>query len=197
MRAELEEADVPGCGGCQHNKSSTKPRVGPLRPLPTPDELRGDSIAIDFIGPLRAVDEGCDCIVTVTDRLGSDVRLIPTRTDVSAEEFARLFFDHWYRGNRLPLEITCDRDKLFISWFSKELTRLSGVELGISTAFHPQTDRASEQKNKAVNRCLLYHVTRNQEGWVRAFPRVQLTFMNTVNASTKYPPNCEWEVRPV
>ena len=177
---------VPGCDACQRNKSSTKRRAGPLHPLPIPDE-RGDSIAIDFIGPLP-VDEGYDCIATITDRLGSDVWLIPTTTDVSAEEFARLFFDYWYCENGLPLEIISDRDKLFVSRFWKTLTQLSGIKLGMSTAFHPQTDGLSERTNKTINQCLRYHVSRNQEGWVRALPRVRFAIMNTVNASTKVSP---------
>jgi hypothetical protein len=177
MRTELEGTYVPGCGACQRNKSSTKRRVGPLHPLPIPDE-RGDSVAIDFVGPLP-VDEGYDCIITITDRLGSDVRLIPTRTNMSAEEFAQLFFDHWYCENGLPLEIISDRDKLFISRFWKALTRLAGIKLGMSTAFHPQTDGASKQTNKTVNQCLRFHVSRNQEGWVRALPRVRFAIMNT------------------
>ena len=186
MRTELEGAYVPGCDVCQRNKGTTKHRPGPLHPLPVPDE-RGNSVAIDFIGPLP-IDEGYNCIITITDILGSDVRLIPTTTDISAEEFAGLFFDQWYCENGLPLEIISDHDKLFISRFWKALTRLAGVKLGMSTAFHPQTDGASERTNRMVNQCLRYHVSRNQEGWVRALPRVRFAIMNTVNASTKVSP---------
>lgn len=62
-------------------------------------------MAIDFIGPLPE-DEGFDCMVTMTDRTGSDVRVVPTRTDISAEDFAELFFDHWYCENGLPLDLS-------------------------------------------------------------------------------------------
>ena len=186
MRAELEGAYIRGCNACQRNKGSTKKPTGPLHPLPVPEE-RGDSVAIDFIGPLPE-DEGYDCIVTMTDRSGADIRIVPTRTDLSAEDFADVFFDHWYCENGLPLEIISDRDKLFISRFWKRLTQVAGVKLGMSTAFHPETDGASERTNKTVNQCLRYHVTRNQEGWVRALPRVRFAIMNTINASTKFSP---------
>jgi hypothetical protein len=186
MRAELEGAYVPGCDACQRNKGSTTRPVGPLHPLPIPDG-RGDSVAIDFIGPLPE-DEGFNCIVTMTDRTGADIQVVPTRTDISAEEFAQLFFDHWYCENGLPLEMISDRDKLFISGFWKRLTRIAGVRLGMSTAFHPETDGASERTNKTVNQCLRYHVTRNQKGWVRALPRVRFAIMSTVNKSTGFSP---------
>ena len=186
MRAELEGAYIRGCDACQRNKGTTKRPTGPLHPLPVPEE-RGDSVAIDFIGPLPE-DEGYDCIVTMTDRAGADVRIVPTRTDLSAEDFADVFFDRWYCENGLPLEIISDRDKLFISRFWKRLTQLAGVKLGMSTAFHPKTDGVSERTNKTVNQCLRYHVTRNQKGWVRALPRVRFAIMNTINASTKFSP---------
>jgi hypothetical protein len=186
MRTELEGAYIPGCDACQRNKGSTKKPTGPLHPLPVPDD-RGESVAIDFIGPLPE-DEGFDCIVTMTDRSGADIQVVPTRTDISAEDFAELFFDHWYCENGLPREFISDRDKLFISGFWKRLTKVAGVKLGMSTAFHPETDGASERTNKTVNQCLRYHVARNQKGWVRALPRVRFAIRNTVNKSTGFSP---------
>lgn len=89
------------------NKSTTTKPAGPLHPLPIPDN-RGNSVAIDFIGPLPE-DGGFNCIVTMTDRLGgSDIRIRATRTDISAEDFAVIFFDEWYCENGLPLEIISD-----------------------------------------------------------------------------------------
>jgi hypothetical protein len=53
-----------------HNKSATTRPAGLLHPLPIPDK-RGDSVTMDFVGPLP-VDKGY-CILTMTDRLGADV----------------------------------------------------------------------------------------------------------------------------
>ncbi|KAJ8482179.1 hypothetical protein ONZ51_g5513 [Trametes cubensis] len=184
MRKELEEMYIPSCTDCQRNKSTTTKPPGPLHPLPVPDN-RGDAIAIDFIGPLPS-DNGFDCIATVTDRLGADLRLIPTRTNVSASEFATLFFDSWNCENGLPTEIVSDRDKLFVSHFWAALHKLTGVKLKLSTAYHPQTDGSSERTNKSLIQALRYHVSRNQTGWVRALPRVRFALMNTNNASTGF-----------
>ncbi|KAF7339146.1 Reverse transcriptase-RNase H-integrase [Mycena venus] len=165
MRTDLEKAYIPGCPDCQRNKGRTaKRKAGPLHPLPIPDQ-RGDSVAIDFIGPLP-IDQGFNCIVTFTCRLGSDVRIIPTTTKLTAPELAVL--DHWYCDNGLPLDIISDRDKLFMSAFWKALHKLTGVKLKMSTAYHPQTDGASERTNKTVNQSLRYHVACNQKGWVPA-----------------------------
>ena len=140
---------------------------------------------MDFIGPLKE-DLGFNCILSITDRLGADIRIIPTRTDISAENLAILFFDHWYCENGLPLNIVSDHDKLFISRFWKTLTELCGVKLKMSTAYHPETDRSSERTNKTINQSLCFHVNRQQKGWVHALPRIHFAIMNTVNASTGF-----------
>ena len=184
MRTDLEKSYIPSCHECQRNKSRTTKAAGPLHPLPIPEE-RGDSVALDFIGPLP-VDNGFDCILSMTDRLGSDIRIIPTTMKATAEETALLVFNHWYCENGLPLDLVSDRDKLFMSRFWKALFHLSGVKLKLSSGYHPQTDGASERTNKTINQAIRFHVGRNQKGWVHALPRIRFCMMSTVNASTGY-----------
>jgi hypothetical protein len=100
------------------------------------------------------MDEGYNCIVTITDRLGADVRIAPMHADITAERFAAQFFDLWYCENGLPLNIVSDRDKLFISKFWKALHKLTGVKLNMSSAYHPETDGSSERSNKTVTQAL-------------------------------------------
>lgn len=186
MRRDLEHAYIPSCADCQRNKSRTTKPIGPLHPLPVPDQ-RCDSVAIDFIGPLPT-DNGHDCILTITDRLGSDIRIIPTSCTLTAQGLAELFFREWYCENGLPLEIISDRDKLFVSHFWTALHKLTGIKLKMSTSFHPQTDGASERTNKTVIQCIRFAVERDQRGWSRALPKVRFDIMNTLNKSTGYTP---------
>jgi len=58
----------------------------------------------------------------------------------------------------------------------------------MSTAYHPETDGASERTNKTVNQALWFHVEHNQMGWVHALPRIWFDMMNTVNKSTGFSP---------
>ena len=186
MRLHLEQAYIPSCADCQRNKSRTTKPFGPLHPLPVPDQ-RCDSVAIDFIGPLP-IDDGFDCILTFTDRLGSDIRIVPTTCALTAQELASIFFREWYCENGLPLEIVSDRDKLFISHFWRELHKLTGVKLKMSSSYHPESDGASERTNKTVIQCVRFAVERDQQGWAAALPKVRFNIMNTVNASTGYSP---------
>jgi len=56
MRRDLEQSYILSCSECLRNKSRTTKPAGPLHPLPVPD-ARGNSVAMDFIGPLP-VDGG-------------------------------------------------------------------------------------------------------------------------------------------
>jgi hypothetical protein len=185
MRRDLEKSYIPSCVDCLHNKSLTHKPSGPLHPLPVPDE-RGDSVTINFVGPLP-LHEGHNCILTMTNRLGSDIRIVPTSTTLTAEGLALLFFEHWYCENGLPHDIISDRDKLFISKFWQSLHKLTRVKLKLSSAYHPETDGSSERSNKTINQCIQYHVQRNQKGWVRALPRIHgvLRFPNLTRSFSK------------
>ena len=109
MKRDLYKYYIPGCEDCQRNKGRTsKIAKGPLHPLPVPESCC-DGIAMDFIGPLPT-DEGFDCILTITDRLNFDLKIIPTSINITAQQLAHIFFDEWYCDNGLPLDIVSDRD---------------------------------------------------------------------------------------
>lgn len=141
-------------------------------------------MAIDFVGPLP-VDNSFNAIITMMDRLGVGVQIASCRMDMSAEDFAKLFFDVWYCKNGCPIEIISDHDKLFVSKFWNALMKMAGLKHKMSTAYHPETDGSSERSNKTIVQCLRYHVERNQSGWAKALPKVCFDIMNTVNASTQ------------
>lgn len=158
MQKKLETLYIPSC---KRNKSLSTRSAGPFHPLPVPN-WRADSIAMDFVGPLHK-DNNFNCILTITNCLGSDMRLIPCRTDISAKDLANFFFEHWYCRNGLPLEIISDCDKLFVSKFWKALHCVTGTKIKMSTSFHPKTDSSSERSNRMIIQALHFHVQRNQK----------------------------------
>jgi hypothetical protein len=106
MHRDPEQAYIPSCVDCHWNKFCTTRLPGPLHPLPVPNEC-GVSMAMDFIGPLPT-DKNYDCILTITDCLNSDICIILTKTTITAEQLAEIFFDSWYCENGLPSDIVCD-----------------------------------------------------------------------------------------
>lgn len=186
MRRDLEQAYIPSCTECQQNKDRTSKPVGPLHPLPVPD-ARFESVALDFIGPLPEED-GCDTILTMTDTLGAEIRIAAIHSTFTAAQVATVLFDEWYCENGLMLNLISDRDALFTAELWTALHKLTGVKLKMSTAYHPQTDGASERTNKTVAQAIRYHVDINQKGWKKQLPRVRFALMNTVNSSMGFSP---------
>jgi len=186
MQCDLVNAYVPSCSNCQCNKGRASKPSGPLQPLPVPDKCF-DSVAINFIRPLLK-DDGYNAIVTMTDRLGADVQSAPCNIDMTAEEFATIFFDKWFCENRCPLKLITNHNKLFISQVWEALMKLLGIKHKMSTAYHPQMDGSSEQSSKTVIQALRFHVECNQTGWAKALPKVHFDIMNMINASTGFTP---------
>ena len=122
----------------------------------------------------------------MTDHLGSNSQIIPTCTDITTEDLAVLFFNHWYCENRLPKDIISDWDKIFVLKFWCAPHKLTGVKLKLSSAYDPKTDGSSERSNKTINQCIHYHVCQNQERWVCALSRICFDIMNSVNSSTGF-----------
>lgn len=56
---------------------------------------------------------GYDAIFTVVDRFSRLVRFIPCHTTLTADDTARLFFEHWVCRFGMPDKIVCDRDARF------------------------------------------------------------------------------------
>ena len=92
------------------------------------------------------------------------------------------------RLHGIPESIVSDRDTKFTSIFWKELHRLMGSKLLMSTAFHPQTDGATEQANRSIAQILCTIVSNDQKDWLSKCPMVEFSINSSVNATTGYAP---------
>ena len=70
--------------------------------------------------------------------------------------------------------------------FWKALTKLTGVKLKMSSAYHLETNGSSEHTHKTVNQAICFHMDQNQKGWVHTLPHIHFCIMNTVNSLTGY-----------
>ena len=174
------------CGTCQTTKTSTAKPRGLLHSLPIP-EAPWQSIAMDFVGPFPEC-MGYDYLLVVICRLTSLTHLIPTNTTAKATDIAWLFLRDIVRIHGLPETIVSDRDSKFVSKFWRELHRLMGVKLLMSTAYHPQTDAMGERAIRGVTQVLRGVVANDQGDWVDRLPMAEFAINSTINDSTGFAP---------
>jgi hypothetical protein len=139
---------VRSCVTCQRNKTETLRPAGLLQPLDVPSQVWAD-ISMDFIEGLPKVG-GKSVILTVVDRFSKYAHFIALGHPYTAASVARAFFDGIVRLHGFPSSIVSDRDPVFTGHVWRDLFRLAGVKLRMSTAFHPQTDGQSEVVNKVI-----------------------------------------------
>lgn len=116
------------------------------------------------------------------------VELIPSRINYKAQEIAELMFENVYKHHGIPRNIISDRDVLFTSTFWGHLHTLVGTQLKMSSAYHPQTDGATERANRTVTQMLRQCISPNQKDWVSKLPTIQFAINSARSESTGYAP---------
>jgi hypothetical protein len=174
------------CHKCQTSKNDNKQPAGLLHSLPIPTRPWG-SIAIDFLGPFPK-SKSFDYLMVVIDRMTSMVHLIPCTTQTKASEIAYLFLKEIVRLHGLPDSIVSDRDTKFTSRFWRELHRLMGTRLLMSTSFHPQTDGVTERANRSVAQILRTLINDNQLDWINNLPLAEFAINCCQSSTTGFAP---------
>jgi len=156
---------VKECKICQQIKSTTRRPAGLLQPLPIPAGVWED-LSMDFITHLPS-SHGFTVILVIVDRYSKGVHLGALPTGFSAFKVASLFLELVCKHHGFPRSIVSDRDPVFLSSFWKELFRLSGTRLRMSTAYHLQTDGQTEVMNRVLEQYLRSFVHSQQTSWYR------------------------------
>lgn len=136
------------CSVCQQAKPERVKYPGLLQPIHVPDGA-WKTISMDFIEGLPHSGHS-NCILVIVDTFSKYGHFIPMTHPFTALSVAQQFMDQVFKLHGLPQAIISDRDKIFTSAFWKELFKLVGVDLRMTTAYHPQSDGQTER----VNQCL-------------------------------------------
>jgi transposase InsO family protein len=66
------------------------------------------------------------------------------------EGTALLFLKEVWKHHGTPQVVVSDRGPQFVAGFMRELYKLLGIKLSMSTAYHPQTDGQTERVNQVL-----------------------------------------------
>lgn len=178
---------VRACVTCQRYKSEHLHPTGLLLPLPVPTAVWAN-IGLDFIEALPRVG-GKSAILTVVDRFSKYCHFIALVHPHTAESVAQAFFAEIVRLHGVPQSMVSDRDPVFTSSFWRELMRLTGVKLHMTSAFHPQSDGKTEAANKVIVmylRCLTGDRPRQWIQWLPWAEFIYNTAFQTVLKDTPF-----------
>ena len=181
MKKHVKECDV-----CQRLKYETCHMAGLLQPLPIPDKPWLD-VSMDFVEGLPK-SQSKDVVLVVVDRLTKFVHFVPLSHPYTAAKVANLYLQHVFKLHGMPTTIVSDRNPMFTSHFWQELMRLQGVQLAMSSAYHPQTDGQTEVVNKSQEHYLRAFAADRPQTWVEWLPLAEFWFNTNFHTSTKLTP---------
>ena len=101
---------------------------------------------MDFVEALPKLG-GFGTILVVVDRLSKYSQFLGLKHPFTVPKVAALFVREVVKLHGFSYSIVSDKDKVFISLFSKERFCLQDIALLHSTAYHPQSDGQTEIMN--------------------------------------------------
>jgi len=128
-------------------KNKAEMPAGKLRPNQVP-ERPWQYILVDFITKLP-ISKGHDSILVVCNKFSKMFHFVATTEKTTAEGLARLFRDNVWKLHGLLESMILDRGPQFVAGMTKELNKILGIETKLSMAYHPETDRQTDRKNKS------------------------------------------------
>jgi hypothetical protein len=180
------------CDSCQRMKSSNQKPAGAYIPLPVPSR-NWESISMDLVTDLPTTPNGNDSVIVFVDRLSKMVHIAPCTKSVTATQLAAIYLREVARLHGFQKSFIMDRDTRFTSQFFLDISKMWGTKLGMSTAFHPQTDGQTERMNRTLEDALRHYVSPTQTDWDTYLSPLEFAINNAVQESTKETPfvlNC-------
>jgi len=177
---------VKTCDLCNRNKTFPTTPVGKLMPNCIPDH-RWQVISMEMITDLPT-SHGHNVLMVVVDHLSKWAHIIPTTSDMNSVGVARHYRDYIWKLHGLPEEVISDRGTQFISQFMQELSKLLGVKVAASMAYHPQTDGQTECVNQEIEQYLCLFTNQHQDDWFNWISLAEFAYNNCVHESTQTTP---------
>ena len=138
------------CLSCQASKIQRHYRA-PVEAIPVPPR-RFTHVRVDIVGPLPT-SRGYTYLLTILDRTTRWPEAVPLQ-DITAASCARALMTGWVAHFGVPLQMTSDRGRQFISSLWSEMARSLGTQLHRTTSYHPQANGMVERFHRSLKASL-------------------------------------------
>jgi transposase InsO family protein len=99
-----------------------------------------------------------------------------------------LLCDNLFKRFGLPDEIISDRDPRFAAHAFQELLKLLNIKSNLTTAYHPQSDGATERVKQEIEAYFSIYCTSHPEDWLYPLSTLEFTHNNRRHAERVYSP---------
>jgi hypothetical protein len=138
----------------------------------------------DQVTGLPRSKRGFDAIQVYVDRVTKLKRFAATRTTDGSVQLASTTLRTIIGPHGMPKSMVSDRDSRITARFWRELSRVLGSEVNLSTAYHPQSDGQSEREIQTLITALRSYVNDHGNDWDEYLPALELSFNSKQQAST-------------
>lgn len=177
------ERYIRGCRECQRAKATHNPTQGHLMPLPVPSRPWTD-ISLDIVSGFPEA-YGKNAILTIVDRRTKSIRAIPIRThdgESSSETIVDALLEHVYQYTGPFFNILSDRGPQFTSTLFRNVMDRFGVNMQLTSAYHPETDGQTERYNKVIAEALRATLCNGDHAhWPDVLPFIVYNINSTVH----------------
>jgi transposase InsO family protein len=184
IKQQVEEF-CKGCYRCQVNKPPQRKHQGTTSPLPAP-EKPCEWWTIDIVGPLPETEDGNKFVVVMVDRFSKVKRIVPWKCMPSSEDIINIVEQWIVRFHGLPRLVTSDRGAQFTSALWRSYTSALGINLRISSAYHPQTDGQTERDNRTIQQLMRIYCDGDTKSWDKHIHLIELALNTMTQSSTGF-----------
>jgi hypothetical protein len=132
--------------------------------------------------------KGFNAIAMFVDHYGKQVHVVPTTDKVDSDGIAEIHHCNIFQLHGIPRKFILDQGPQFASCIICALLKRLGVEVGITTAYHPQTNRQTEHMNRKAATYLRMFYNRCKTDWVDQLFIAEFALNNRVNNATGFSP---------
>jgi len=127
-------------------------------------------------------------IFVVVDRLSKVAHFMALQHPYTATYVVQCFMDNIFKLHGFPTSITSDNDPIFVSRFWKEFMEYLGVQVQLSTAYHPQTDGQTKVVNRCIETYLRCMCSDDPKQWSKWLPLAEWWYNTTYHSTIKASP---------
>jgi hypothetical protein len=144
--------------------------------------------SMDLITDLPPVEGYNSILVMVDQGLLKRVILCPCTKTITWEGTVTLLQDNLFTRLGLLDEIISDRDLRFAAHAFQELLKLLNIKSNFTTAYHTQSDGATERVNQEIEAYLSIYCTSHPEDWLHSLSTLEFMHNNRRHAERVHSP---------